>query len=232
MLMPTWKHPHEVTWRIDGYTVVWAMPSASLWLLLPAVKGRLRSSPWPPWAHPNCATDGNKCPPLCRGLNVELAFPRGHCSSEPLGTPQSLIAVAWEAKSPSHLINTGPKWRGKMRNISSPSYTGNRGRRFTSACVQVKTLASLRAPPRNTLPCSSNYSVGAIDRHGLLISGLESGKRSSPAAAAGRYSALAWSLGWWIVWHQTQGGLMALVCSLWIQQLARRSGVFPSPAIR
>lgn len=206
---------------------MWATPNASLWLLSPAVKGRLGSPPRPPWAHPNCGTGGNKGQLLCRGLKVELALPRGRCSPEPLGTPQSLIAVAWEAKSPSALINTGPKWRGKRSNISRSSNTGNWGRGFTSAFLQVKTFASPRTPLGNALPCSSNYSIGAIGKHGLLISGSESGKTSLPAAAAGRYGVLAWSLDWWIIWHQTRGSLKALICSLWTQKLARRSWVFP-----
>lgn len=141
---------------------------------------------------------------------------------EPLGTPESLITVAWGVKSPSALIPTVPKWRDNRTNIRGSSYAGNGGRRFTSAGVSAETLASPRTPLGNALPCSSNYSIGAMGTGGLLTAGVESGKRSLPAAAAGKYSlgtvtrlmdCLASDL------RETEGSHLTLR----IQKLARRS---------
>lgn len=125
---------------------------------------------------------------MCGGLAVELALPKGHCSPEPLGTPESLITVACGAKSPSASIHTGPKWRDNRTNIRGSSYTGNGGRGFPSACASAETLAPPRTPLGNALPRSSSYSVGAMGKGGLLAAAVESGRRSVPAAAAGKCS--------------------------------------------
>lgn len=199
------------------------MPGASLWLVSPAVKGTPRCSPGPPWAHPNCATGGNEAQPLHRGLKAELALPRGRCDPQPFWTLRPLTGNQSHRPLPYVLAPNG-----RARGATSVTPPGSCRKGFTSGgclCASRNPCVS-SGPHRATLPCSSNYSTRAVDKRGLLISGSESGKRSLPAAAAGRYSALAWSLGWWIVWRQTRGSLNALICSLWIQELARRSWVF------
>lgn len=192
--MPAGKRPHKVTRHSGDNTRMWAMSSSGLWLLSPAITGRLRSSPGQPWVHPNCATGGNKGQLLCRGLKVEPAPPRGHCSPEPAGTPQSRTTVAWQSKPPSALIRAVPKWRGKRSDTRSSSPVGIEG---GDSALPLRTLKPLchQEPPRQ---CSSlQQSIPALGKgtRGVPVSGLESGKTSLPATAAGRCHVLAWPLG-------------------------------------
>lgn len=179
-----------------------------LWLLSPAITGRLRSSPGPPWVHPNCATGGNKGQLLRRGLKVEFAPPRGHYSPEPAGTPQSLITMAWQSKPPPALIKAVPKWRGKRSNARSSSIICWEWREGTHLCLCAHWNPGVtRTPPPQAMlvHAAVNYSIGAKGTRGVPVSGLELGR--DPHQLQLLEGVLAWPLGWWIIWHPTQGRL-------------------------
>lgn len=200
-----------------------------LWLLSPAITGRLRSSPGPPWVHPNCATGGNKGQLLRRGLKVEFAPPRGHYSPEPAGMPQSLITMAWQSKPPPALIKAVPKWRGKRSNARSSSIICWEWREGTHLCLCAHWNPGVtRTPPRQCWSMQQLITALGLKAH-----------VGFPFLDWSWEETLTSSSCWKVSWHghwadgssgiRPKGDLKALICSLWIQEPARSAESLPNP---